>query len=295
MRVSAVWRVLGIVVVVALAACGGTGQPPAPEPGETSTPGPGATGDPEPEAPPDGAESVTVWFPRIGDAGVWVEPETVTLDEPTPGVLRAAMTAIVRGDASNPDLATTFVPEGTEIVGVSIADGVAVVDFSAALTSEGRGSAQELAFAQQLAHTAAQFETVDAVVVHVDGEPITELWGHLGWSEPLTPDAAMVSPILIEEPDWGDALAAGPVTASGTSVTFEATVELRLLDPSGVVIEETFTTAAQPAVDQRGPWEHTFDAPAGTPGRWTIEATEPDPAAGEGRPPFRTRVQFEIR
>lgn len=264
---------------------------PTPTPTGTSTPD--ETAEPSPE-PPQGAEAVMVWFIRADNSGIWVEPETVPLDEPTPGVLRAAMTALVRGEAANPDLAETVVPAGTEVLGASIEGGVATVDFSGELDREGRGSAQELAFAQQLAHTAAQFEDVDAVRVHVDGEPITELWGHLDWSQPITPDPAALSPIIIEEPEWAATVPAGPVTASGSSVTFESTVELRLLDPAGAAVEETFTTAAQPDVGQRGPWEHTFTAEATTPGTWTIEAIEPDPSGGEGRSPFTTRVQFEV-
>jgi hypothetical protein len=40
-----------------------------------------------------------------------------------------------------------------------------------------------------------------------------------------------------------DALAASPLTVSGTANVFEATVSIRILDENGQVIKDTFTTA----------------------------------------------------
>lgn len=101
-------------------------------------------------------------------------------------------------------------------------------------------------------------------------------------------------PIVIESPAPGEQRKPGAVTASGSSVTFESTVELRLIDPDGEVVEDTFTTAEQPDVAERGPWEHTFETEATTSGTWTVEAEEPDPSGGEGGPPFVTDVEFEV-
>lgn len=295
--------VASLLALLLLAGCGensggdaaidSSDPPPATSPGEQPPPpGVGQPGDPPPDAA-DGVEQVDAWFVRQHESGVWLEPETVPLDEATVGVLRAAVEAIINGRAANPDL-VSLVPPDTRILDVRIEDGLAVIDMSADIVRAAGGSAQEVAFAQQLAQTATQFDTVDAVRLLVEGEPVTELWGHVDWSEPVSADPQMLSPIIIEQPAWGAQQPDGPVTASGTSNTFESTVELRLIDPSGTVVEETFTTAAQPAVDQRGPWQHTFDVEATTPGTWTIEAVEPDPSGGEGRPAFTTSVQFEV-
>jgi hypothetical protein len=77
---------------------------------------------------------------------------------------------------------------------------------------------------------------------------------------------------------------AGPVTVSGTSLTFEANVVLRLYDPDGNLVEDTFTTAHQTAVDERGPFEYTFDTPADRAGTWRIEAVAPDMAGPDEGP-----------
>lgn len=268
--------------------------------------------DPTPSAPPDDAggpatpeatvppadpqaptREVDVWYARQGDAGVTLEPERIRLDDDTVEVLRAAVEALVQGQSANPAL-TSLAPTGVQVLGVAIEDSVAVVDVSSDVMEGRAGSSQELAFAQQLAHTATQFDTVDAVRLLVEGQAIQDLWGHVDWSQPITADPALLSPIIIEDPAWGTVRDAGVVTASGTSVTFESTVELHLVDPEGTVVEETFTTAAQPDVGQRGPWTHTFDTAATAPGTWTIEAVEPDPSGGEGRPPFTTAVEFTV-
>lgn len=298
------------LAVLLLAACG---QDPDDEPASASSPSPEATETAAPDdspPPPDGTDdpapaqdpspdavsgggAASVWFARQGDAGIWLEPERLRLDPGTEQVLRAVIEAVVEGQSVHPAL-TSLVPAGTEVLGVRIEDRVAVIDLSGDVARAGGGSAQESALAQQLAQTATQFETVDALRLLVDGQPIDELWGHLDWSQPLTADPAAVAPIIIEQPAWGAVRAPGPVTASGSSVTFESTVELRLVAPDGTVAEDTFTTAAQPDVGRRGPWSHTFDTEATTPGTWTIEAIEPDPSDGEGRPAYTTSVEFTV-
>lgn len=300
-----------VAVLLLLAACG---EEPEDGPTSISSPSPEATGgaepDPSPSPPPDSADpadpaddppadvdtagdQAAVWFARQSEAGIWLEPETLRLDPGTERILRTVVEAVVEGQSAHPAL-TSLVPAGTEVLDVRIEDRVAVVDLSGDIASAGGGSAQESALAQQLAQTATQFDTVDAVRLLVDGQPIDELWGHLDWSEPVTADPAAVAPIIIEQPTWGAVRPPGPVTASGSSVTFESTVELRLVAPDGTVAEDTFTTAAQPDVGRRGPWSHTFDTEATTPGTWTIEAVEPDPSGGEGRPAFTTRVEFVV-
>lgn len=281
---------LVIAAVLLLVACG---EQPV-EPGPSPSPDPDATtaAPEEPaDAEPGDVEEVAVWFAH--ESGMWVEPETITLEDPTPTAAHAAMEALVAGDAAHPQR-TTLAPEGTAVLDVDIDGPTLRVDLSDDVTQSPGGSAQEQAFAQQLAHTAVEFDPVEAVQLLVEGEPITELWGHLDWSGPIHPDEAAIAPILILEPAWGSTQPPGPVTAAGTSMTFEATVELRLVDPGGSVVEETFTTAAQPDIGERGPWEHTFEHEATTEGTWTIEAIEPDPSAGQGRPPFTTTTQIEI-
>lgn len=282
--------VLGLVLLLAAGACG-RGQPteePSPTPdGQEPTATP--TADDERDEP-EGASAVTVYFARATEAGIHVEPETHDLDEPTLGVARAAMEVLVAGDPHDPNLSSQA-GEGVEVRGVTVDGRVLVVDLSGRVRDNAHGSAGEVAFAQQLAHTAAQFDAVDAVRLWVDGEPISELWGHLDWGEAIHPDELALSPITFDSHRWGEQVEVGRVTVGGEATTFEATVELRLLAPDGSVAEDSFATASEGAPG-RGTWEHSFSLPA--PGRWTVEAIEPDPSGGEGRPPFVTTLELEV-
>jgi hypothetical protein len=306
-----------LATMLLLAACGGgdptvsaTASPPSPTPttatetGATSTPtdAPAPADSPtaqptatatEPETDTDsdtdtGATTATAWFARIDDSGSWVEPVTADFDEPTLGVARAAFELLVSGEPADPGLSSQTGP-GVEVLGVDIDGGVLTVDLSGALRNNRSGSAGESALAQQLAWTGTQFDGVDAVRLHVDGAVISDLWGHLDWSEPVEPDPFAESPITFSSHTWGEQVPAGQLTVNGEANTFEANLQLRLLDPDGAVVEETFATATSGS-GERGTWSHAFTLDRA--GTWTIEATEDDPSDGEGRPPFTTRLEL---
>ena len=302
MRTITRWRAastLALVLVCALVvACG------APDDEAAETEAVTEPADDEPADAPDvpaaedsgdgeGVTEATAYFVRYHEGEHWVEPETQELERPTVAVGRTSMEVLVAGEFRNPDL-TTLVPENTRVLDVGVDGGVMTVDFSGELAAASGASAQEVALANQLVHTATQFETVDALLVWIDGEPIDELWGHVDWSEPLEPPPYAVSPIVFTSPRWGETVPQGPVTVAGHSLTFEANVVLHLVDPDGVVVEETFTTAAQPAVDERGDFTLTFATEADRPGTWTVIGIEEDASDGEGRPPLTTTLEFEV-
>lgn len=88
----------------------------------------------------------------------------------------------------------TMAPTGTRLLGVSLKNRVLVVDLSQqVMRNPGVGGAGEDAFAQQLAHTAAQFPSVDSVRLHVEGTAVRTLWGHRDWSQPVRPDMSRIA------------------------------------------------------------------------------------------------------
>jgi hypothetical protein len=263
---------------------------PGPEP-EEPAPDPGTDDDrdlTEEEAVRE-TRPVTVFFARL-DHRIWVEPEVHHIDAATEAPAREAMAILVSGDTRNPDLGTLAPAEAT-VLATNIRDRVLVVDVSEGLRARGGASMEEGALAQQLAHTAAAFDGIDAVQLYIEGAPIDELWGHFDWSEPIEPAGLSLSPITITEPGYGDAVLAGEVTVSGEATVFEGEFHIRLYGPDGWVLEEdrVIATTGGPA---RGTWEHTFTITA--PGRYTIEAEEQDIAPDEGLPPFVTRSVLEV-
>ncbi|GEM_PF-2452560 len=239
-----------------------------------------------------GIEEVTSFALRAIDGDYFVESFTAELDEPTVAVAGAALEALLDGDLPDPNLEHA-VEGAPELLGVDIDDDVLVVDLDGAV-EEGTpgGSGHEEAFAQALAHTAAQFDDLERVSLRVDGQEVEELWGHLDWSDPIEPDPFLRADVDVTAPTYGAEHPAGePLTVEGTSLTFEATVELDLLDPDGQVVAETFTTAEQPDIDERGPFSHTFDEVPDAPGEWTVVVRAPDPSGGEAD---RARYVAEI-
>lgn len=274
--------------------------PEAPEPEAEVDPEPTPTPEAEAPAPPDepaeqeavGASEVTVFFAREQDGRWWVEPERHRLSPPTVGMARAALELLAGGQAHHPARESVS-PAGAAVLGVSRSGEVLVVDFSGELADATRDAAEEEAFAQQLAHTAAQFDGVERLRLRVDGSEISTLWGHHDWSSPVEPDPFALAPVTLETHAFGEEVDVGAVTVGGHATTFEATIKLRLVDPDGTVVAEPVATATAGA-PERGWWEHTFELDR--PGTWRVEAAEPDPSGGaEGRPPFVVRTELVAR
>lgn len=89
----------------------------------------------------------------------------------TSGIARAALEELLRG----PDVFDlregflTSIPDGVVIQKLVIEDGVAKVDFSAALENYGGGSCRVAAIHSQIRETLMQFPTIENVVVSIDG------------------------------------------------------------------------------------------------------------------------------
>jgi hypothetical protein len=269
-----------------LTACGGGDAAPTP------TPAPAPAPSPAPDAPTDQngtpSASVEVFVVRSAPTTFFVEPIPVpvaTVGDTLSAQVTVAIEALLALEDTGDDELFTSVPEGTTLRGVAVDGGVVSVDLSGAIVGSSGSSAQEVTFAQQLAHTARIDDSIDAVRLLVDGQPIDELWGHLDWSEPIPFDPFILSPVTITAPLAGGTVAVGEVTFRGEATVFEATVLVTLLDADGRVVEEGFVTATIGA-PERGTWEWTVTLPSA--GDYTVVAEESDPSGGEGRPPFAT-------
>lgn len=274
-------------IALALTACGTPDASPGPAPSPAPSPAPAPT---DPVTPTDRAPSavVAVHLVRSGPAEFLIEPVPVTV--PAFGdALSARITAAIDALVSleQPDGAELFtsVPAGTTLHRVSVDGAVATLDLSGTVVGSSGGSAQEVTFAQQLAHTARVDDSITGIRLHVDGRPITELWGHLDWSGVIDVDPSVLSPVTVTTPLADEEVAVGTVTFRGQATVFEATVLVTLLDGNGEVLEEGFVTATTGA-PERGTWQWTVELP--TAGEYTVVAGESDPSGGEGRPAFST-------
>lgn len=242
------------------AACGQRGaESLGPAPVAEESPEPAPTASPEPTTEPAGepGETVTyeVWFAAqyslTGEAGNVITREGLFLtkrtQEATPAVGRAALTALLEGPTPEEAAAGVFtaVPPGTELLGLSIGDGVATVDLSEEFASGG-DSASVLTRLAQVVYTITQFPAVDGVELLIEGSAPDPAFSAEGvvlegpqtradWEDHLPP-------IVVESPLIGEAVSS-PVTIAGTANVYEATVSIRILDAGGDEIARTFTTA----------------------------------------------------
>jgi len=282
--------IVTLVAGLLLASCAGAGTPDAAPDAPAPAPSPAPGSGPD---DPDATTLVEVHLVRSAPTTFYVEPVPVRIpgdvDDEVSARIAAAIDALLAlTTPEDPELFTS-VPSGTTLRSVAVDSGVATLDLAGGIVGSSGSSAQEVTFAQQLAHTARVDTSIVAIRLLVDGAPIDELWGHLDWSGPIEPDPFALSPVTITVPLAGETVPAGVLTFRGQATVFEATVLVTLLGENGAVIEEGFVTATTGAPD-RGTWEWAVTLPGA--GLYTIVAEESDPSDGEGRPPFVTTRTF---
>lgn len=138
----------------------------------------------------------------------------------------------------------TAIPASTTLNSLVIEDGIATVDLSGSY-DDASGTTGETLRLAQVVYTITQFPTVTGVLFELDGRPVTVFGGHgILLDEPQTRGGYEdhLAPIVVEAPLIGERVE-NPVTISGTANVFEATVSIQILDATGAVIANTFTTA----------------------------------------------------
>jgi len=167
----------------------------------------------------------------------------------TEGVAAAAVEALLEGPSQDevdgmPSISSA-VPEGSQLLGIVIEDGVATVDLSGEF-DDGGGTASMAARLAQLVFTLTRFPTVDGVLLHLDGEPV-EVFSSEGiiLDGPQTRDDYLeqIPPIFVDAPAWGEVVES-PVIVTGIANVFEATFQIMLTDDDGEPLYEDFATAS---------------------------------------------------
>jgi len=109
------------------------------------------------------------------------------------GVARASLEELLRGEV--PRGCDRPLPPGTELLGVSVEDGLAMVDFSEQLQAGFRGgSDNEQVTVYSIVNTLTSLPTIDEVQILVEGKKVNTIGGHHDISGPLTFDGELVVP-----------------------------------------------------------------------------------------------------
>ena len=271
-----------LLALLALVAAGCNGDEEAVPPPETTSPVE-TTPQPTPET-----STFAVYLLRDGV----IAPVRRTVAS-TPAVARASLEALMTGPtgAEESDGLVTAIPDGTTLLDVSVADGVATVDLSGTF-DDGGGSASMLRRVAQVVATLTQFSTIERVAFRLDGEPVETIGGEGVVVDPPIGRIAIEeqSPqILIESPLPEDTVTS-PIRLRGTANVFEATVSIELRNETGAVVYEGFTTATS-GTGTRGTFDTTVPL-KDLDGPITIVAFEA--SAEDGRPLHVAKVPVTL-
>ncbi len=243
---------------------------PEPEPEPTPTVQEDDDGDTTSDAEADhsGPHSVLVYLVR-GEEIAAASREIYGSPEVAAGSLNELLTGITPYEQ---DLGFgSEIPAETRLKDIALQDdGTAIVDLSPEFEAGGGSFSMQMRVAQ-IVFTATQFDTIDRVQFRVDGQEVDAIGGEgVMVDEPLTrDDFEDLSPaILLESPTPGQEVSS-PIRLKGTSNTFEATMQIEIIDAAGEVIYRDFATATS-GTGTRGTFDEAIDVDIQTEGFGTI-------------------------
>jgi germination protein M len=237
--------------------------------------------------PPDSnALLLQVWFTKGDSLFVVTRRQAYTRRVGT-----AAVEALLEGPESfeAESGVGTAVPQGAQLLGLTIDDGIASVDLTSEYESGGGSLSMTMRLAQVVC-TLDQFPTVKGVLFKLDGEPVDVFSGEgILLDHPVgCKDYEDVMPvILVTSPTAGQRVSS-PVPVRGTANVFEANVTVLILDENDEEIGRTFTTATCGS-GCRGDFLAlvNYEVDHEQPGTIVVQD---DDAAGTGTPPQQVRI-----
>lgn len=232
-----------------------------------------------------------VWFHRGEQLFVVTRTQSAT-----PRVGTAAMEALLEGPSPGERSAgvATQIPDGTQLLGLIVDKRIATVDLTSEYESGGGTASMTMRLAQVVC-TLDQFPTVKGVLFQLDGRPVDVLGGEgIVIDHPLRcRDYRDLLPvILVTSPAIGQAVS-NPVTISGSANVFEANVTVDIVDSSGRVVGNAFTTATCGS-GCRGTFSVTVSYEVRAAQRGEIVVHDDD-AAGTGHPPHEVRIPVVLQ
>ena len=219
---------------------------PSAEPSDQPTTEPTGSDDPGSSQAPAGTTIVRAYFWLGGPEGSAGLVAVLREVAGTTAVARAAMNAVLAGPTTGETgrEISTAVPKGSQLLGLSIKDGVATVDLSSEFESGG-GSASVLTRLGQVVYTLTQFPSVKSVVFQIEGET-KSVFSSEGVVLDKPVDRAdyiqLLPSIWVDRPAYGAAIG-NPARVTGNADVFEATFRMAILDGSGKVLADEMVMA----------------------------------------------------
>jgi hypothetical protein len=186
---------------------------------------------PSPSSKPSGTTIVRAYFWLGGGPGSAGLLATLREVPGTKAVATAAVNALLAGPTGleSHNAISTAIPDGTQLLGLTIEGGVATVNLSSEFASGGDANAAQTRIGQ-VVYTLTQFPSVKSVVVQVEGVDPAKGLGRADFVS-LLPD------IWVDRPAWNAAIG-NPAHVTGSADVFEATFRISIVDASGKVIAD---------------------------------------------------------
>lgn len=233
--------------------------------------------------------SYKVWFVRSEALATVPRTHAATL-----GVGSVALQDLLAGPTASERSGGigSAVPEGTRLLGLTVANGIATVDLSSEFESGG-GSLSMFARLGQVACTLDQFPTVSGIRFALDGEPVDVFSGEgIVLDDPVRCGDydELLPAIVVEKPAPGARITSG-TTVTGTANVFEANVSYFVI-ANEHVYAKGFTTATC-GTGCRGRFSFRLRFDVSKPVEATLVVNDDD-AAGTGTPPHVVRIPVTL-
>ena len=131
---------------------------------------------------------LTLYFPDRQGLSLVGEETEVVLGSRTEA--EAVVEKLIEGPQSTELL--TLIPEGTELLGVTVDDGLCTVDFSGQFTENSAGgTSSETLCVYSIVNSLTELEDIDEVLFLINGETV-EIFGNFIFDEPFEADGALI-------------------------------------------------------------------------------------------------------
>jgi len=163
------------------------------------------------------------------------------------------------------------IPEGSRLLGLEVADGIATIDFSSGFFT---GPADDVRRrAGQVVFTLTRFDEIGGVFFRNEGLPFVDWGDNAAAGDPVTriAFADLFPAVMIESPAYGARTEDGPLAVDGYAIT--GVVSLELLDQAGSVLWEG-TTMTSCGIDCLGDFSTQIPYEVGEGQQGTLVAWE---------------------
>ena len=229
------------LLALLLGACATQEAPEAPESPEPAT-------SPQPTTTETSGIAVYFLLEQLDDdpQGPFLVPvyrDAVVGSDPATTSLQALLGGPTSDETAGTPAISTAIPEGTEVLGVDVGDGLATVNLSGGF-DDGGGSFGMFARLAQVVYTLTRLPDIDEVAFEIEGEVVTTFSSEgieLDGPQQRDDYYDLLPPIFVDHPSWGEPVTS-PIQVGGLSNVFEATSQVMLTDDDGEpLFEETVT------------------------------------------------------